>query len=173
MSNGPLQVKRILFPTDLSKNAEYAFEYAATIARCYGAGIAVLHVMEKLPPNALLILQAYHGIDQWREIEKTNEEEVVRTIRDRIQVFCEEAKNRLPECPFIVDDVIVETGHPVERILHHVSETRFDMIVMGARGHGLFKGAFLGSTSERVLRQSRKPVLVVPVAMNRKESESS
>jgi nucleotide-binding universal stress UspA family protein len=166
MTEGPPEVKRILFPTDLSKNAEYAFAYAVRIASCFGAKIAILHVMEKLPPNALLILQAFHGTDKWKEIERMNEEEVVRTIRDRIEAFCEEARSRLPECPFIVDDVIVEMGHPVERILHHASETRYDMIVMGARGHGLFKGAFLGSTSERVLRQSQKPVLVVPMNVN-------
>ena len=154
MIAGTQNLKRILFPTDLSKNAEYAFEYAAGIADCFGARITMLHVMEKLPPNALLILQAYHGTDGWAEIEKMNEGEVIRTIRNRIDAFCEESKRRFPECAFIVDEVIVETGHPVERILHHASATECDMIVMGARGHGLLKDMFLGSTSERVLRRS-------------------
>lgn len=161
-----IQVKKILFPTDLSKNAEYAFEYAVGIAGCFGARITILHVLEKLPPNALLILQAFHGTDRWKEIEKMNDEEVVRTIRNRLEAFCEEARSRLPDCSFIVDDVIVETGHPVEKILHHASETQCNMIVMGARGHGLLKDVFLGSTSERVLRRCSKPVLVVPVVGN-------
>lgn len=155
--------KKILFPTDLSKNAEHAFEYAAGIAKCFGARITILHVTERLPPNALLILQAYHGVDGWKEIEKMNEEEVIRNIRSRIEAFCEEARGKFPECPFIVDDVVVETGHPVERILHHASETGCDMIVMGARGHGLLRDTFLGSTAERVLRRCHKPVLVVPM----------
>lgn len=46
MTQGTPEVKRILFPTDLSKNAEYAFEYAVSIVRCFGARITILHVMD-------------------------------------------------------------------------------------------------------------------------------
>jgi nucleotide-binding universal stress UspA family protein len=70
--------------------------------------------------------------------------------------------SNLPDCPFIVDEIIVETGHPAERILHHIENKPCDMVVMGTRGQGLIKEALLGSTSHRVLRQSSKPVLVVP-----------
>jgi nucleotide-binding universal stress UspA family protein len=156
-------VEKVLYPTDLSENAGYAFEHALRIANCYGAKITVLYVLEDLPPNVLLIMHAFHGRDRWEEMQQSNRDEIFQNIRDRIQAFCGEVASTLPECPFIVDEVIVETGHPVERILHHIDKIPCDMVVMGSRGQGLLKEALLGSTSHRVLRRSAKPVLVVPL----------
>jgi nucleotide-binding universal stress UspA family protein len=156
------KVKRILYPTDLSENAGYAFEHAVRMANCYAAKITALYVLEDLPPNVQLIMHAFHGRDRWEEMQQSNRDEIFQNIRNRIQAFCAEAASNLPGCSFIVDDVIVETGHPVERILHHIDKIPCDMVVMGSRGQGLLKEAVLGSTSHRVLRRSPKPVLVVP-----------
>lgn len=157
------KVERILYPTDLSENAAYAFEHAVRTANCYGAKITILYVLEDLPPDVLLIMQAFHGRDHWEEIQRSNRDGIFQSIRDRIQAFCGEVASSLPECPFIVYEVIVETGHPVERILHHIDKIPCDMVVMGSRGQGLLKETLLGSTSHRVLRRSSKPVLVVPL----------
>jgi len=156
-------VERILYPTDLSENADYTFGHAVRMANCYGAKITILYVFEDLSPNVLMIMHAFHGLDRWEEIQRNNQDKILKDIRDRIQAFCDEVTSNLPECPFIVDEIIVETGHPVERILHHLDKRPCDMVVMGSRGHGLLKEALLGSTSHRVLRRSSKPVLVVPL----------
>jgi nucleotide-binding universal stress UspA family protein len=156
------KVKKILYPTDLSDNANFAFAHAVRMANCCGAKITVLYVLENLPPNVLLIMHAFHGRDRWEEMQQSNRDEIFQSIRNRIQAFCDEVSSTLPECPFIVDEVIVETGHPVERILHHIDKIPCDLVVMGSRGQGLLKEALLGSTSHRVLRRSPKPVLVVP-----------
>jgi len=43
-----------------------------------------------------------------------------------------------------------------------VSEDRqCDLIVMGSHGHGALEDALIGSTASKVLRRSKKPVLVV------------
>ena len=38
------EIKKILYTTDLSQNARYAFGYAASLANRYDAGITILHV---------------------------------------------------------------------------------------------------------------------------------
>lgn len=157
------EINRILYATDLSENARYAFGYAAGLANCYGARITILHVLEEPSPNTLLILHAWSGQQGWEEIKQRKQGRVVQEIRDRIEGFCEEMRSKLPECPFMVDDILVETGHPVERILHHSDHTQCDLVVMGSRGHGLLKDVVMGSTSQRVLRRSPKPVLVIPL----------
>ena len=46
------QIKRILFATDLSENANRAYGYAASMAEAHGASVTILHVLEKMPPKA-------------------------------------------------------------------------------------------------------------------------
>ncbi len=155
------EIKKILYATDLSENARYAFGYAMSLANCYGAGIIILHVLEDLSPNALGIVGDMIGKDKWEDLKKRNEEQVIQAIRDRIEGFCEEESGKMPACHFIVDDVIVEIGQPVDRIVRRAEKTNCDMLVMGFRGQGILAEAMLGNTSRRVLRRCRKPVLVV------------
>jgi nucleotide-binding universal stress UspA family protein len=49
----------------------------------------------------------------------------------------------------------------VEEILLEVEDKSYDMVVMGAHGHNALANALMGSTSRRVVRRSKKPVLVV------------
>ena len=76
-------------------------------------------------------------------------------------MFCDEESGKMPACPFIMDDVIVEIGQPVDRIFRQAKKTNCDMVVMGSHGQGVFAEAMLGSTSRKVLRRCKKPVLVV------------
>ena len=55
-------------------------------------------------------------------------------------------------------------GEPVEEIAAAAERVRADLIVMPTEGrHGVFD-ALRGSTTERVLRRSRCPLLAVPAA---------
>jgi len=155
------EIKKILCPTDLSENARYAFGYAASLANRYGAGITLLHVLEDLSPNALGMVGEMLGKERWEDLKKRNEEQVIQAIRDRVEGFCEEENDKMPACPFIVDEIIIEIGQPVDRIIRQAEKTNCDMVVMGSRGQGMLAEAVLGSTSRRVLRRCKKPVLVV------------
>ncbi len=155
------EVRKILYATDLSVNARYAFGYAASLAGCFSAGITVLHVLEELSPNAVAIVGNLLGEERWKDVRKRNEDQVVQSIKDRIEKFCDDMEHKLTECSFIIDSVIVEIGHPVDRIIRQAEKNNCDMIVMGSHGQGVLKEAMLGSTSRRVLRRSEIPVLVI------------
>jgi len=58
----------------------------------------------------------------------------------------------------------VKIGNPVQEIIQEVNTKDYDMIVMGAHGHGAIAGAVMGSVSRRVLRRSQTPVLLVRLA---------
>ena len=123
--------------------------------------INILHVLEALSPNALAIVGDFLGKERWEDLKKKNEAQVLQSIRERIEMFCDEGSGKMPACPFILDDVIVEIGQPVDRIFRQAEKTNCDMVVMGSRGQGVFAEAMLGSTSRKVLRRCKKPVLVV------------
>ena len=154
------EINKILYTTDLSKNARYAFSYAASLANRYGAGITILHVLEDIPSSDSLVINII-GEKKWNELRKTNEQKVLETIRERLEKFCADVSAELPSCPFITDEIIVKIGNPVDEILLQAETSDCDMVVMGAHGHGIIADAMMGSTSRRVLRRCKKPVLVV------------
>ncbi|MGD9032173.1 MAG: universal stress protein [Desulfobacteraceae bacterium] len=154
------EIKKILYTTDLSENARYAFSYAMSLANQYGAGITILHVLESSPSSESLVTNVI-GKERWNELRKDNEQEVVNTIKKRLENFCEEVTREVPECPFITDEIIVKIGNPADEILNLVESRDYDLVVMGAHGHGFLGSAMMGSISRRVVRHSKQPVLVI------------
>ncbi len=55
----------------------------------------------------------------------------------------------------------VETGNIPKAILKVAGECGSDMIIMGSRGLGLFKGALIGSVSQKVVEEAKIPVMVI------------
>ncbi|MBW1784051.1 MAG: universal stress protein [Deltaproteobacteria bacterium] len=157
------EIKKILYATDLSDNARYAFGYAASLASRYGAGITVLHVVEDASPFRESMVVSVLGETKWKELLKSNEDKIVATLREGLETFCQDARDELPTCPFITDDIVVKIGNPVEKILKMISKTAADLVVMGAHGHGTLTDKLIGSTSRRVLRRCEKPVLLVRI----------
>ena len=58
---------------------------------------------------------------------------------------------------------LCERGEPHERIVERAAAGSRDLIIMGAKGHGLLELALVGSVTQRVIGFSRQDVLVVPM----------
>ena len=101
------------------------------------------------------------GEKKWAELRGRNEKEVLDTLKSRLTQFCEDVQAELPSCPFITDKIQVKIGNPVEEILQEVDNNDYDMVIMGAHGHGVLSDALMGSVSRRVVRRCKKPVLVI------------
>ena len=158
------EIHRILYATDLSENARYAFGYAATLANKFDAKITLLHVLDGVNPGIEEQIIGYLGKEKWQQISNDNEKQFVEKIKARISDFCNQMALHFKECPFLVDQIKVSRGEPVEEILEHSNAKNCDIIVMGTHGTGLFSGKLMGSTARRVLRRSEKPVMVIPLS---------
>jgi nucleotide-binding universal stress UspA family protein len=166
-----VEVKKILYATDLSENARYAFAYAVSLADLYGAKITLLHVLPEVSELMDKHVIGYIDADRWQEIKAQHFEEAKEAligkrkghlaIKDVLHQFSEQVKEGQEGEGFITDDIIVERGNPVEQILKHVQERSCDLIVMGTHGHGTLEDVMLGSTARRVIRRSKIPVLVI------------
>lgn len=155
------QINNILYATDLSDNARYAYRYAAGLAQQYGAAITILHVVEKLSAETFLQIQGYVGEEKWKKLQEEKQADFLSTIKGRLESFCDEISSEMDACTFQVEKIIVKEGIAADEILHLAELNDADLIVMGTRGFGMFKDALMGGTARRVVRRSSIPVLVV------------
>ncbi len=145
-----LEVKRILWPTDFSRTAEAALPYVTSLTRKYGAEIHVLYVIEDLAHH-----EAWYG-EFGRENVRKLMDHSEKSARKRLDQICEKY---LEGCPLYIKHVAV--GDPAREILKVVEAEEIDMVVMSSRGE---KGHFsFGSVSEKVVRNSKVPVVIVPL----------
>ena len=173
-----VEVKKILYATDLSENARYAFAYAVSLATLYSASITFIHVLSEIPNILDKSVIGYISQERWEEIKSQHVEEAREAIigkkrdhlviRDALHHFSENLKENSEAEDFVTDEIIVVRGNPVQEIIKNSEEKNCDLIVMGTHGHGTLADAMMGSTARRVLRRSRKPVLVVRLPEEKK-----
>lgn len=144
-----MELKRILWPTDFSRTAEAALPYVTSLTRKYNAEIHVLYVIEDLAHH-----EGWYGEFGSDHIQKLMEFSE-KSARQKLDQICEKY---LEGCPLYIKHVA--TGDPAREILRVIEEEKIDMVVMTSRGE---KGHFnFGSVSEKVVRNSKVPVVIVP-----------
>ena len=140
-------LQKFLVPTDFSPLAENALKIAAQLAREYEGEIYLLHMLE-LPlsqidamsthsdlPEAMFFMKLAH-----KRFEDTMEKDFLKGIK--------------------VHET-VNFHNTAEGILDTCKENDIDLVVMGSHGASGFKEMFIGSNTEKVVRTSEVPVLVI------------
>ncbi|GAM08281.1 universal stress protein [Geobacter sp. OR-1] len=133
-----------LFPTDFSQNADIAFAELEKLAERGLSRVTLVHVMDKvrLEPHLKDRIDEFRALDQQRldSLEQRLREKGVTTV-----------------------DIQIRYGNPTVEILNAVRETDAALIVMGSQGRGFVSELFLGSISHNIIRQSKTPILLVPL----------
>ncbi len=136
---------KILIANDGSENAFRALEVAVDLARRYGAELHQLSVEEHLPRYAASLGEVLEA--QREELDYfDNVAEKAREIAMRAGVQL--------ECHIIA-------GHEVETIVRFAEENRFDLVVIGHKGHSRIWPFHMGSTAAKIADHSRTHVLIV------------
>lgn len=146
-----MEMKKVLWPTDFSKNASAALPYVTSLTEKYQTEIHILYVIDDLG----------HREDPWYgEIDKSHLEKIHEWERERASKRLDEiCENYLEGCPLYVKHIAI--GDPAREILKLVDQEKVDMVVLASRGR---KGHFrFGSVAEKVLKNSTVPVVTVPV----------
>lgn len=145
-----MDIKKILWPTDLSPNAETALGSVTSLSIKYNAEIHILYVIEDLG-----IHEPWYGVFDHEHMEKIHDWEKKQAVK-RLDQICEEY---LKECPLYIRHVAL--GDPTEQILKLISDGNIDMVVMATRGR---RANFsFGSVTEKVTKNSPVPVVTIPV----------
>jgi nucleotide-binding universal stress UspA family protein len=85
---------------------------------------------------------------------------VIREITKEAMEEGKKIEKKLMQSGLIVK-IRIETGVPLKEILKVEEEEKVSAIVIGSHGKTNLEEMFLGSVSEKVIRQSKNPVLIV------------
>ena len=157
------KIKKILYATDLSPNSAYVFRYAIDLAIKHDADITILHVFEPIPGVSSGILDLYLDEARRKKLFEEKVSDTMERIKKRVKLFCEKELKDDPGSSGKVKSIEVCEGFAPEVILRKADELDCDVIVLGTHGKGIIANTFLGSTSKRVLRRTRKPVFIIPL----------
>jgi nucleotide-binding universal stress UspA family protein len=140
-------MKRILVPTDFSAHAENALKAAAQIAKKNNCEIFLLHMLE-VPSQLNDAISGATGIPEvMLFIKKANEKLHNKREEDYLKGIQ------------ITDYVKFEKAS--EGILLFSKKNKIDLIVMGSHGVSGIEEILIGSNTEKVVRLSDTPVLVI------------
>jgi len=143
-----IKLTRILIGCDFSADSSLAFEHGLSLAQEFQSELHLAHVIE--PPAQPDLFKG----------EKPLSEEIQKDYRG---LLTQKLKNMVPEEAgnWCVPQTRLLEGHPYIELVKYAESNDMDMIVLGVRGHGLVRTLFLGSTPDRVARNSPCPVLSV------------
>ena len=148
--------QHILFCTDFSENADFAFSFALDAAtRRPGCELYLLHV---IPETEAQFWKTYIY-----EVEDVDNK-AKRDVDERIESY----RSRLPED--VTFGVEIRIGKDSQEILTFARDQQIDLIVMGRQGRGALQKALFGNVTEKVVRKADCAVLVVPLSYGRKRT---
>jgi universal stress protein A len=143
-----LSIRRILFPTDFSEPAAYAWSYTLTFAEKFSAGIHLLHVVEPLPQMTEPFMMKYHPEKRVESLAMQAAAAMDRQV--------EEAKT----CGLIFHHE-VRVGTASCEIARYAANQDINLIVMATHGRTGMAHALVGSVAEKVVRMAPCPVLTI------------
>lgn len=137
-------IKLILAALDGSKYSFKALDYACELAEKHGAKLLMLH--------------AYRSTSDLRGTEGFNR--LVAKRKQAGEAVMEEARCRVAGASFEIEEDLLE-GPGADAVIRVATFRNADLIVMGTRGMGSFKGLLFGSVSTKVAHHAPCSVLVV------------
>ncbi|QAR31891.1 universal stress protein [Geovibrio thiophilus] len=144
-----IKIKKILYPTDFSEPSKIALEYAAELAKQFGAELEILHVMFDETQVVSFYLPQVTMQSLSTDIETGSAKQLDEFIQNQ------------PVLKGINYTTTLIKGTPFIEITKHAKETGADMIVIGTHGRTGLDHVLFGSTAEKVVRKAPCPVFTV------------
>ncbi len=150
-----MEVKTILWPTDLSKNSLKATKHVVSLADKYQARVIMLYV-----GTDLMNMLAYGGKYPSEEHLKHFQAWELDQAKKEMETVC---GARMKACPML--EVKLVQGDAAEEILKAADAEKADMIVITTHGRGYgaldAKTPDFGSTVAKVIRAAKAPIHLV------------
>jgi len=144
-----IKIKKILYPTDFSEPSKVALEYAAELAKQFGAELEILHVM----------------FDETQVVSFYLPQVTMQSLSTDIETGSSKQLDEFISNQTVLQGINYTTklikGTPFIEINKYAKETGADMIVIGTHGRTGLDHVLFGSTAEKVVRKAPCPVFTI------------
>ncbi len=141
--------RRILVPLDGSHFAEHALPHAVALARRAGATLELVSVTT--PPFASTHMRGVRLYD----------DDLVRQSAAVHHAYVMACARRVSDAYGLACSDLVLVGPVLERLVEHVATAGVDLVVMTTHGGGSPATSWLGSVTDRMVREATVPLLLV------------
>ncbi|MCX9080727.1 MAG: universal stress protein [Candidatus Methanoperedens sp.] len=138
--------EKILIATDGSEYTKNAVDYGIDIAKNTGAKLFAIYVVDTAAFASIPMDAAWESM---YELLKQEGDLAIKFVAERAEAEGMEVEGNLIE------------GHPADEIIRYSEKNSISVIVMGTLGKSGLDRFLLGSVAEKVVRNSKIPVLVV------------
>ncbi len=147
-----IQYKNMLYCTDFSEDADFAFTHALDLAQRYGAKLYLLHVIHSPYQIRRDIVDEY--------VSKASTGDLTQEVLDKAKEDLE--RRYIPRMGGHKDyEVVAIEGIPFVEIIRFAKKNEIDIIVMGTKGKSDIDRQSFGSTVENVARRAHCHVVAI------------
>lgn len=143
------RLQHILAATDLSAPARHAVARAFRVAVETGARLELMHVTSQ------------SAMDNLRQLLGMEAAPVEARILERTRAALAQLAADLGQLHGVGADIYPAVGNVLSAITDHADARDSGLLVVGAHGEGYLGRLLLGTTAERLLRRSLRPLLLV------------
>lgn len=138
--------KKILIATDGSEYTKNVVDYGIDLAKNTGAKLHAVYVVDTAAFASIPMDAAWESM---YELLRQEGDEATKVVSDKASAEGLDVEKNTIE------------GHPAEEIIKYAEKNSISLIVMGTLGKSGLDRFLLGSVAEKVVRNSKIPVLVV------------
>ena len=137
--------RKILVAYDGSDGSRQALQAGVQLAKCLGAELHTISVIEHLPHYAATVGEVKEAKEEFEAFFRN----LTKQARDMAALQGVEL------------EAVVRPGHEVETIVTYAKEGGFDLLAIGFVGHSNIWGRIMGSTSQNLSRLAPCTVMIV------------
>jgi len=150
-----VRLEKILIGCDFSPDSSLGFQYGLSLAQEFQSELHLVHVIQPSVYKDLLKPKIEHGGEFQRDMRDQLYDKLINMVPKEARNWCNPI-------------TILLAGQPYEELTKYTVVHNIDLIVLGVLGHSLAEMMFVGSTTDRVVRQAPCPVLSVrPMAQGK------
>ncbi len=147
--------REILIPTDFSKGAEISIKKFIRGNKMEVKEAILLHVVDYDTIDTLI-----NGKQLLYESEEKETKDIERKLMEESKKKLNKIKEDIKKIAKEIK-IIVKVGIPYEEIVKTAEEENVSLIILPSHGKLNFSHEIFGSTTMRVLKKTKKPVLLI------------